>query len=291
MDEILELIFLCLGLVVLVSIIILVCVHLFHIFEEPAIQSKMRKLRKSSQPWVTVLVHAYNSEDTIEATLKALLKSHYYNYDIVVVDDCSKDTTSTIIKNFINTHKKNSITLLKRRVKRTSKEALKAGYQKSKRGKVVIVMKAGTLISSSFIKRSVAIKAERQQASVRVNKPISYSSLSDIITSLENIFWHRSQKVLISDAKYIQSITSQPTYSFVGVIALLSIIFASLVFNEAIILWYSWLLVTSYMFAVLWLKDERVGAKFQLTFAAISALFLLPVASLFQGFSQFSKRN
>jgi peptidoglycan-N-acetylglucosamine deacetylase len=49
-------------------------------------------------PFVSVIVPAYNEEMVIEGTIRSLLASDYENYEIIVVDDGSKDKTGEIVR-------------------------------------------------------------------------------------------------------------------------------------------------------------------------------------------------
>ena len=49
-------------------------------------------------PFVSVIVPAFNEEMVIEATLRSLLNSTYSEFEIIVVDDGSKDRTSEIVR-------------------------------------------------------------------------------------------------------------------------------------------------------------------------------------------------
>jgi len=53
---------------------------------------------KDYSPFVSVIVPAYNEEPVIEGTIRSLLASDYKNYEIIVVDDGSKDRTSEIVR-------------------------------------------------------------------------------------------------------------------------------------------------------------------------------------------------
>lgn len=291
MSDIGEAILLCAILGVLVIILVMVCLHLYQIFEEPGIQKRMRQLRKPVQPWVTVLLFTRNNDATVEASLKALVHSRYHQYDIVVVDDGSSDQTRTQLQEFIKNHPKITINHLRRRMRTSSDAALKAGYRKSKKGEVVISLKAGTIVPASFLKRAVAVKQQQTHCTMRVREPIAIDSFSSIVKTLRNLVWHHSRKVEVSDAKNITVLKDSVHVDFLGIIILGALIVASLLAHEVIIYWYSWLIVTSYVAAVIWLHEEKVRTKLSLSFSALSALFLLPVASIVMAFSQFHSRN
>lgn len=52
-----------------------------------------------NQPKITIGITCYNAEDTIGRAIESALKQDYPNFEIVVVDDCSKDNSVSIIQN------------------------------------------------------------------------------------------------------------------------------------------------------------------------------------------------
>lgn len=48
---------------------------------------------------ISIIMAAYNSEDTIEQAIQSVLNQTYQNYELLVVDDCSNDDTVDIVKN------------------------------------------------------------------------------------------------------------------------------------------------------------------------------------------------
>lgn len=55
----------------------------------------------SKQPLVSIIVPAYNAESTISTTLTSLQKQTWTNLEILVVDDCSSDTTTQVVESHI----------------------------------------------------------------------------------------------------------------------------------------------------------------------------------------------
>jgi len=263
MNELLGTIFLFIALGTLMYILALLFLHLYQIFEEPNIEKKMRKLRKQVQPWVTVLVYSRSDEDDIDASLKALLRSYYHNFDIVVIKDYSRD----------------------------AKRALEKGYKNSQKGRLVISLRAGAIVPRSFIKRAVAMKGERQRFALRIHNPVSSYSLSGILRTLDAFFWQNSYKAQVSDTKNVVVPKRTQHFSMFSILIFIVIIAACVVISDSVILWYSWLIATSYLLAIIWLGEEKVTFKLQLSFSAFSALFLLPVASFVVRLSQFRTRN
>jgi len=263
MTEQITIIFLFIALFILIGIVILICRYAYQIVNEPKIQKRIRRLRKPVQPWVTVLIYSQPTDTDSQASVKALLKSYYHNFDIVIVKDSSRNAA----------------------------KALKKGYQKSQKGTVVISLQAGTIVSPWFLKRAVALKGERKKLHLRISETASVKSFAEIILSLESMFWHRAYNVQISDAKNITPVRKKIHIEWVMLFIFISVIVTSFTSQEPSIIWYSWLLVTGYLFAIIWLSGEKEKTKFQLSFSAISALFLLPVASIIMRFSQLHSRN
>ena len=49
---------------------------------------------------ISIITVCYNSETTIEDTLKSVLKQTYKDYEYIIVDGKSKDNTLDIIKKY-----------------------------------------------------------------------------------------------------------------------------------------------------------------------------------------------
>lgn len=49
-------------------------------------------------PFVSVVIAGYNEEKTIENTIRSVLASDYPNFEVIVVDDGSKDNTSAVVE-------------------------------------------------------------------------------------------------------------------------------------------------------------------------------------------------
>lgn len=55
-----------------------------------------------SYPFFSVILNTYNNEKTISRTFKSLLNQSYKNFEIIIVDDCSTDSTVKLIKQIIS---------------------------------------------------------------------------------------------------------------------------------------------------------------------------------------------
>ena len=53
-----------------------------------------------NKPLISVLMTSYNREKYIADSIESVLQSSYTNFELIIVDDCSADSTSQIIKNY-----------------------------------------------------------------------------------------------------------------------------------------------------------------------------------------------
>jgi glycosyltransferase involved in cell wall biosynthesis len=61
---------------------------------------------------VSVIVPMYNSSATIISTLNSIKAQTYKDYEIIIIDDGSNDTSNTLVSNFINKNKDLDIKLI-----------------------------------------------------------------------------------------------------------------------------------------------------------------------------------
>lgn len=52
-----------------------------------------------NKPFISIVMPAYNAEKTIQESIQSVLLQTYHNWELIVVDDCSKDSTHTLVLN------------------------------------------------------------------------------------------------------------------------------------------------------------------------------------------------
>jgi len=95
-----------------------------------------RLMQSDALPPITILVPAYNEQKTIEASVTAILALHYRNYEVVVVNDGSKDETLEALRHAFDLYE----------IPRTYPETiptkpLRALYRSRARTKLVVIDK------------------------------------------------------------------------------------------------------------------------------------------------------
>ena len=133
----------------------------FYILSFISYSRKERQLYTDEElPLVSVIIPAYNEEETIAKTIKSVLKSDYPDFEIIIVDDGSTDKTLEIAKRFEGQkirifHKENG----------GKGSALNFGIKKAK-GKIIFTMDADTTVDPKSMKNMVRFFKDKNVMSV-----------------------------------------------------------------------------------------------------------------------------
>ena len=57
-----------------------------------------------SDPKVSIIIPIYNVEKYVGACLKSVISQTYKNTELIIVDDCSTDESSAIVKALLNAY-------------------------------------------------------------------------------------------------------------------------------------------------------------------------------------------
>lgn len=112
---------------------------------------------KKELPFVSIVVIAYNEEKSIEFTLKSLLNQNYpkNKYEIIVVDDCSKDKTVEIAKEF-------PIKLIKHKKNLGRSQARNTGLKYAK-GEIYVSFDGDCIAEKSWLKELTKLYANKTE--------------------------------------------------------------------------------------------------------------------------------
>ncbi|MDZ8241366.1 MAG: glycosyltransferase [Nostoc sp. ChiQUE01a] len=69
-------------------------------FEDIATAKAKHFIKADIIPQISVIIPAYNSEKTIKATIESVLKQSFSNWELIIINDGSKDSTLEIISQF-----------------------------------------------------------------------------------------------------------------------------------------------------------------------------------------------
>jgi cellulose synthase/poly-beta-1,6-N-acetylglucosamine synthase-like glycosyltransferase len=123
-------------------------------------------------PCVSVVLPAYNEEDGVIGALTSLLAMDYprNNFEVIVVNDGSKDGTSGLVNKFISEHKDFDIKFIDRRENRGKASSLNEGISAAS-GELVACMDGDSIVSPDILSKTVGYFADSKvgSVSVRVN--------------------------------------------------------------------------------------------------------------------------
>ncbi|WP_141431128.1 polysaccharide deacetylase family protein [Bacillus sp. 03113] len=145
------------------------------------IQSRLDHQENTFNPFVSVIIPAYNEEKVILNTIKSVLKSNYSNFEIIIVDDGSTDLTSKVVSESFPEDEQ--ILLLKKRNEGKAK-AINFGIQHAK-GNILIAIDADTIVSSKAISLLVHHFTDQKVAAVSGN--IKVGNLCNLLTYWQHI--------------------------------------------------------------------------------------------------------
>jgi biofilm PGA synthesis N-glycosyltransferase PgaC len=102
-------------------------------------------------PSVTILIAAFNEEDHIEQTIKGCLRIDYDNYEIVIVDDGSRDKTLEKIKPYADAGK---IRVIRKRLNEGKAMALNDSIPYTN-GEILLIIDADAIPDPKILRRIV----------------------------------------------------------------------------------------------------------------------------------------
>ena len=177
--------------IIYLSIYIGLVATTFYILSFISYSKKERPLYTDEElPQVTVIIPAYNEEDTIAKTIKSVLKSNYPDFEIIIVDDGSTDNTLEIARRFMNDkirvlHKENG----------GKGSALNLGIKKAK-GKIIFTMDADTTVDPKSMKNMVCFFKGKNvmcvSPAIIIDKPKSILQRVQYIEYLLSLFLRKA---------------------------------------------------------------------------------------------------
>jgi cellulose synthase/poly-beta-1,6-N-acetylglucosamine synthase-like glycosyltransferase/peptidoglycan/xylan/chitin deacetylase (PgdA/CDA1 family)/spore germination protein YaaH len=120
------------------------------------------------EPFVSIIVPAYNEERVIEATIRSLLNSDYDNFEVIVVDDGSQDRTSEVVREYFS---EQPLVRLLTEPNAGKAEALNVGLRHAK-GDVIVALDADTQFPGETIRMLARRFVDPQMGAVAGNAKV-----------------------------------------------------------------------------------------------------------------------
>lgn len=145
------------------------------------------KSRLKRFPIVSVIVPAYNEEDSIQGTLRSLINLDYPTdkLQLIVVNDGSKDTTEEVVQAFIKNHASYDIILINQE-NQGKGAALNTGLKHTK-GEFFACLDADSFVQKETLKRMLRFYEEQGDDLVIATPIMKVKSPQTIIQRLQRI--------------------------------------------------------------------------------------------------------
>lgn len=141
------------------------------------------------EPFVSIVVPAYNEEKVICKTVESLLRSEYTNFEILVIDDGSPDKTYDVVSEKYGDHEK---VVIFRKENGGKASALNFGWQTAK-GEIVVALDADTIFTSETIAALVHRFADETVGAVAGNAKVG--NRINIVTKWQALEYVTSQNL------------------------------------------------------------------------------------------------
>jgi peptidoglycan-N-acetylglucosamine deacetylase len=132
-------------------------------------------------PFVSVVIAAYNEEKVIKKTVDSILASDYPAFEVLVVDDGSKDGTSAVIREaYLN----NPLVRLISKGNGGKSSAVNLGFKEAK-GEIVVALDADTLIAENAI--SLLVRHFKNEQVSAVSGNVKVGNKGNLLTNWQHI--------------------------------------------------------------------------------------------------------
>jgi O-antigen biosynthesis protein len=103
-------------------------------------------LNSLNEPFVSIIIPVYNARGVIEDCLNSVFSIDYNNFEVIVVDDCSKDKSADFIQK-----RYPQVKVLRRKKNYGFAGAVNIGLQNA-RGKIVVLLNMDTIVYKGWLK-------------------------------------------------------------------------------------------------------------------------------------------
>ena len=177
------------SMVVLLSFLALLILRYFGLlwFSYLAqLDRQSRKPRNDFRPLVTILVPAYNEGTVIQGSIRSLLKLEYPKYEIIVIDDGSRDDTYRKALVFEGKHGNAEVRVIRKRNAGKAK-ALNTGITAAK-GEFVLCMDGDSALHPKTLQKAVRHLADPGVGAVAGSvKVVNRTNLLSTLQALEYV--------------------------------------------------------------------------------------------------------
>ncbi|MGG3466085.1 polysaccharide deacetylase family protein [Neobacillus pocheonensis] len=142
---------------------------------------KETEIDPSFTPFVSVVIAAYNEEKVICKTVDSILSSDYSSFEILIIDDGSKDDTALVVQ---ETYANHPLVRLIRKANGGKSSAVNLGFKEAN-GEVVVALDADTLIAENAI--SLLVNHFKNENVAAVSGNVKVGNKGNLLTNWQHI--------------------------------------------------------------------------------------------------------
>ncbi|AZV44008.1 polysaccharide deacetylase/glycosyl transferase, group 2 family protein [Peribacillus asahii] len=135
----------------------------------------------SFTPFVSVVIAAYNEEKVICKTVDSILSSDYSNFEVLIIDDGSKDDTAAVVQ---KTYASHPLVRLMKKNNGGKSSAVNLGFKEAK-GEIVVALDADTLIAENAI--SLLVNHFKNENVAAVSGNVKVGNKGNLLTNWQHI--------------------------------------------------------------------------------------------------------
>jgi len=163
--------FFVIGYPIFVSVIWITGSLFFGLFRQRE-RHHRKPLTPETAPLVSILVPAHNEIATLESAVQSLADLAYPNYEVILIDDCSTDTTRELMAQLKTQWAQQfSMTIVVLPVNQGKANALNQGYQVAK-GDYLVAIDADSLLAPDAVDQLITTLMERPGYGAVTGKPV-----------------------------------------------------------------------------------------------------------------------
>jgi peptidoglycan-N-acetylglucosamine deacetylase len=132
-------------------------------------------------PFVSVVIAAYNEEKVICKTVDSILSSDYPAFEVLVIDDGSKDDTAVVVQ---ETYAKHPLVRLIKKTNGGKSSAVNLGFKEAN-GEIVVALDADTLIAENAI--SLLVNHFKNEKVAAVSGNVKVGNKGNLLTNWQHI--------------------------------------------------------------------------------------------------------
>ncbi|MGJ7910773.1 polysaccharide deacetylase family protein [Neobacillus sp. LXY-1] len=144
-------------------------------------RDKDSKIDPGFTPFVSVVIAAYNEEKVICKTVDSILSSDYLAFEILIIDDGSKDDTAKVVQ---KTYAEHAQVRLLTKPNGGKSSAVNLGFKEAK-GEIVVALDADTLIAENAI--SLLVHHFKNENVAAVSGNVKVGNKGNLLTNWQHI--------------------------------------------------------------------------------------------------------